>query len=148
MVTRRQTSQKTKRPRGQGPPRRHHIQRNRDTKRLCEWVQQRNFQTLQALTGLWPVSIYHIPRNYATDLIDCDAAAVEIIPTIRPLVNQKPCLLTKKGKRTTPGLKYANEEFERRNEERRLFQQLSRYYLLRQDRYSWTRSPLLFHGEH
>ena len=41
MVIRRQTSQKTKRPSGQGPPRQHRIQMNRDTKRLCKWVQRR-----------------------------------------------------------------------------------------------------------
>ena len=60
----------------------------------------------------------------------------------------KPRLLTKEGKRTEPGSKNAEEERNRRDEERRLFKELSRYYPLGDGKEVWTRPKLLLRGKH
>lgn len=82
--------------------------------------------------------------------IDCDAVAVEIIPTIRSPVYLEPCLLigpTAQGKRTAEGSKDADDEYERRNVERKLFQELSRYYPLG-GQPVWSCPKLLLNGKH
>ena len=105
-------------------------------------------EKFQASTRLLLVSTHRILRNNAPDPIDCHVVAVPIIQVIRPLVNQEPRLLTRHGKRTATGSKNADGEFERRNEERRLFQELSRYYPPGQDQSAWARQSLFSHGKH
>lgn len=46
------------------------------------------------------------------------------------------------------GLKTADDEFERRNVERELFQRLSQRYLLEQNRSGWSRRALLSLGKY
>jgi hypothetical protein len=99
------------------------------------------------VTVLWPVSTHPISRNDAPDPINCNAVAAEIIPMIRPSVYPEPCLLTGAGKRTAEGSKNADDEFDRRNVERELYQELSRYYPLGR-RKAWARRPLLLEGKH
>ena len=94
------------------------------------------------------MSTYHISRNDAPDQIDCNAVAVENISAIRPLVYLESRLHMGHGKRTATGSRHANGEFERRDAERRLFQDLSRYYPLGQDQSTWARPSLLSHGKH
>ena len=71
----------------------------------------------------------------------------EMIPTIRPLESLEPRLLTGKGRRTVDSDK-AKVEFGRRNAERRLLQELSRYYPLEGNQSGWTRSSLISQGKH
>ena len=67
-------------------------------------------------------------------------------------VYPKPCLKVRPGERTTIGSKSADDEFERRNVERRFYRRLSRYYLLPEGmkiaKVEWTRPPLLVTGKH
>ena len=108
----------------------------------------RNSREFRALTRLWKVSTYPIGENGVPDSIDCNAVAVEIIPKIRPLVYLQPRLRTAPSTRTSEGSN-AKEERERRNLERRSFQELSRYYLLPVGRRkAWDRPKLLSNGEH
>ena len=76
------------------------------------------------------------------------AIAVRFIRVIQQLVNQEPRLLTTQWKRTAAGSRSADGEFERRDEERRLFQELSKYYPLERYQSAWTRALLLSHSKH
>jgi hypothetical protein len=96
----------------------------------------------------WPVSTHRIQRNYAPDTIGCNLVAVEMIPTVRQVVNQEPCLLRREVKYTEPESSNALEERERRNVERDHYQELSRYYPLARDQRAWTRPLLLARGKH
>lgn len=74
-----------------------------------------------------------------------------MIPTIRPLVYLESCLLTgpvEPGTRIAEGSKSADNEFERRNVERKLYQELSRYYPLGPGQKEWGRPNLLSNGKH
>lgn len=102
---------------------------------------------LRASTWLWPVSTDPI-LNDAPDQIDCNAAAVKIIPTIRTRVYLEHRLKKGTGVRTVTNSKSANDEFERRNVERRLYRELSRYYQLGRKQKLWARPPLLSKGKH
>ena len=104
---------------------------------------------LRALAGPWKVSTYTISQNDGPDLTDCGTVAVGIIPQIRSVVNPEPCLRGEPaGDRPEAGTKNADEEFERRNAERRLLQELSRYYALQRGKKPWTRLSLLSNGKH
>ena len=149
MVIRRQTTERTKRPRSKGPPRRHRIQTQKDTSKLCAWVQRRDgLPEAPSINSALAGKHVLYSRNDAPNLIDCDVVAAEIIPTIRPLESLEPCLLTGRGRRTVAGSRNADDEFERRNVERRLLQELSRYYPLEQGQNAWSRSSLLSLGKH
>ena len=77
------------------------------------------------------------------------AVAARIIPTTRPPVHQKPRLLTGQiRKRTAVRSRNAEGEFRRRNEERELLRELSRYYPLGKGQNSWTRLSLLQRSKH
>jgi len=67
---------------------------------------------------------------------------------IRPLVSQKHQLLIRHGKRTKVGRRRADAEARRRDEERELFKELSKYYPLGQGQDAWERPPLLSRGKH
>ena len=108
---------------------------------------ERNSRKLRASTWLWLVSTYPTP-NDAPELIDCNAVAAEIIPTIRPQVYLEHRLKKGRGVRTAKGTKSADDEFERRNMERSLYQELSRYYPLGCKRELWARPSLLLKGKH
>ena len=87
----------------------------------------------------------------APDLISCNAGAVAIIADERPPVYQKPRLKEGRGRseRTATGSKNADNEFERRNEARKQYEKLSRYYLLEgPDQEQWEREKLLLKGKH
>ena len=105
-------------------------------------------QGFRALTWLSNVSTYYISRNDVPDSVDCNAVVVGLIPRVHRLVYSEPHLLTGRGRRTVAGLKSADDEFERRNVERRLFQRLSQYYPLEQKQTGWSRGALLKLGKH
>ena len=65
------------------------------------------------------------------------------------MVYSKPRLVKLSTKpRTTVRSKRAEEEHERRMVDRELYQELSRYYPLRQGREVWVRPELLSNGKH
>ena len=150
MVMRRQTAKWTRRPHGEGRPRPQHIQMQKDGGKLCALVQWyeglKRAPTLnKALAGN---HVLYFAKNDTPESIDCNAVAVEIIPTIRPLENPEPCLRTGQGKQTATDSSHAMREFGRRGVENKLIQDLSRYYLLGQGQSSWTRPSLLSLGKH
>jgi hypothetical protein len=108
---------------------------------------------------LLQVSVHHIQQNDTPDVIGCDAAVVEFIPTIRRVVYQEPHLKTKRRKETNNvpeggnagrelerRKERAKEERERRDEERRLLGELSRYYLRPEGK--WPHVNLISRGKH
>jgi len=101
---------------------------------------------LRASTWLLQVSAYPI-LNDASGLIDCTAAAVEIVTTIRPQRYLEHRLRNGRGVRTAKGSRSANNEFERRNVERRLYQKLSQHYPLGWKQELWARPALLLKGK-
>ena len=76
---------------------------------------------------------------------DTMAAAVEVIPTIRPVVNQDPLLQKARRKETEAVSKYARIERGRRSSERTLCEELSRYYA--RENGAWSRSELIAEGK-
>jgi len=80
-------------------------------------------------------------------VVDRNTVALEVIPTLRPIVNPEPCLFIKEGARTEPRSKSAKEERKRRDDERTLLKEFSRYYPLAQDQKTWGRPKLLLQGE-
>jgi len=120
------------------------------------------------------VSRYPIVSD-TPDRIGYIAVAVWIIRKKRSPVCLKPCLKNVPTKRTEIGSKNANNEYERRGVERRLYRRLSRYYQVpegekegeekeekeekekknkekkqkqRKEKEEWTRPPLLVTGKH
>lgn len=83
------------------------------------------------------------------DPVTYDAVAVNAIPTIRELEYSQPRLLSgyELENVATCRSKSANDQFERKNGERQLFQELSKYYPLKQGHRAWGRSELLSLGE-
>ena len=84
-----------------------------------------------------------IQRSDTPDPIECDTAALEVMPKAREVVNEGPRLAVKKLRTTKP----AATERERTTRDRmrinrELFQELSRYYH-RQTGGMWTKSELL-----
>ena len=86
-----------------------------------------------------------IQPNDTPDLVECNTAAVEVIPTIREMVNEEPYLLVTKTIEKSVSHP-ADMERERRNTERQLYQELSKYYPRGQR--PWARSTLLWEGKH
>ena len=78
--------------------------------------------------------------------------AVDIISTIRKLEYSQPRLVPAgalaRVQVATCRSKLANSELERRNEERQLFQELSKYYPLKRGQKAWGRPNLSSLGEH
>ena len=73
---------------------------------------------------------------------------VEKISTTKPQIYDNHCLIIGHGKRKKAGSRGADGEFRRRNEERELYKELSKYYPLRQGRSAWARTQLLSCGKH
>ena len=74
---------------------------------------------------------------------------LEIIPKIRSAVCQHPRLFVKGGRNPcADNSRRAVKERKRRESERTLFGELSRYYQLPPNKKMWTRPPLLERGEH
>ena len=94
------------------------------------------------------MSNHSIPRGNAPDLIDPNSAARKIISAKRQPVHGKDCLVGGKGRRTMAGSKGADEEYERRNEIRQVYQELSRYYPLEEGNTKWSTPQLLLKGEY
>jgi len=82
------------------------------------------------------------------DLTDCDSAASDIISVIRQPVYDEDCLFKGHGRRTRVGSKGADEEYERRNGTRQVYQKLSRCYRLKGGRSAWSTPELLSMGKH
>ena len=67
---------------------------------------------------------------------------------IRPKVYNRDRLVKGWGRRTKAGSKGADEEYERRNGIREVYQRLSRYYKLEDGQTAWSAPRLLSRGEH
>lgn len=84
-----------------------------------------------------------IQQNDGSDPIVCNPAAVEAIPKIRSVANQEPYLrtLNTRGIEAEGSSTHVRYERERRNIERGLYRELSRYYP--RSKGAWTRPLLL-----
>ncbi|KAF9652321.1 hypothetical protein BDM02DRAFT_3109317 [Thelephora ganbajun] len=129
-VTTQTTTEEDEVPASKRTRRPYRVSTQKDASKLCDWVQ--GWKKLPEVPTLNRVL----------------AVAAEVIPTIRPVASLQPCLLIGYGKRTAVGSKKANAEFERRNVERRLLQELSRYYPLGPNQKVRTRLQLLSLGKH
>jgi hypothetical protein len=92
-----------------------------------------------------------IQRDDTADPIGHDAVVAEVIPTIRRVVNKEPLLYQfdhMKGtyEEADSVSASAAKERERRGGERRLYEELSRYYPRRKRK--WRRPELLLLGKH
>ena len=92
-----------------------------------------------------PHSLVCAHRNQRNDAPDTIAAAVEVIPTIRPMVNPSPLLFKGKTKETETVSKYARIERGRRANERSLCEELSKYYA--RENGLWSHSGLIAEGK-
>ena len=96
----------------------------------------------------YPVSTYSTLRNGIPELIDRNSAAADIITIFRKPVYDEDRLFKGHGRRTRAGNKEADEEYERRNETRQVYQTLSRCYHLEGNRRTWRAPQLLSKGKH
>ena len=97
----------------------------------------------------WTVSKYTINQNGAPDQVDCNTVAVKVVPTIRPVVNEDPCLAIKAHTRA-PGREVSvNAKRKRRRALRQTesLLELSRYYQPKQGEQMWDRLPLVKEGK-
>ena len=121
-----------------------------DAAKLRKWAQRREglheVPTFnEALAGK---HIHHISRSDTPDPIDRNAVAAENIWAIRTLVYLEPRLHKGHGERTVTDSAHADGEVKRRNVERGLYQDISRYYPLSQNQSAWARPSLLSLGKH
>ena len=140
----------TRRPKGQEKSREGRKAEQVDGRELRDlvkrWKGHRKTPSLeQALSG------EHISQkqNDAPDLVVHDPEAVDYIPNVRVPVSQHPHLV-KGGTKPSPGSsERAKKEQRRRDRERSLFEELSRYYQLDSDsrRVEWERPSLLKEGK-
>jgi len=93
------------------------------------------------------VSAYPISDD-TPDQIDCDAGVVGVLRRTRDPEYEEHRLAKGRGIRTKTGSKTANKEYERRNVERRYYQEISQYYELGLGQEVWTRPSLLLKGKH
>ncbi|KAF9779824.1 hypothetical protein BJ322DRAFT_1221299 [Thelephora terrestris] len=84
-------------------------------------------------------------QNDAPNPVGCNSGVVGYIPTVRPAVYQLPRLATGSTEPLPESSKRARNERMRRDAERRLYRELSRYYQLggNSGEKVWTRLPLL-----
>ena len=82
------------------------------------------------------------------DLMDRNAAALEVIENRREPIYDEPHLLKGRVKRTAAGTKESDTECERRKRVRRVNEELSRYYGLEDDDDTWMATDLLERGRH
>ena len=97
------------------------------------------------------VSTYLIKRGDVPDPVDYNAVTATVILTLQLCEYEYPCLHIKKGgrlERNPQKSEDAQREWEKGNQERNLFWNLSCYYQLPHRRSTWTRSLLLKKGEH
>ena len=103
---------------------------------------------LQASMRLSTVSTQPISDD-VPDQIGCDTGAVKIVRKIREPTYKVHCLRKgKSGGQPKKGSKSAKDEYERRNVERELYRELSRYYKLEVGQKVWARPPLLLKGKY
>ena len=93
------------------------------------------------------VSAYPISDD-VPDQINCDAGVVKILRRTRKPEYEEHRLAKGRGVRTVAGLKSADREYERRNVERRCYQEISKYYTLGSQQKVWMRPSLLLKGKH
>lgn len=124
--------------------------RSRKTSRRCAASSGtgRASGRLQPGTKHWPVSTFLMEPDDAPN-IGCDAEVLEYIKTIRQGVYPSPCLKTGNVRPCPEGsTRHSINEWKRRNAERTLMAELSRFYQRRpQDRF-WNRPLLLKEGEY
>lgn len=83
------------------------------------------------------------------DLVNCNAVAVSFVQIMRDVVYQHPRLFAGGGVDRDPeGSNAAKKEQRKRDRERKLFEELSRYYPLERGRTEWRRPLLLKRGKH
>ena len=82
------------------------------------------------------------------DLIDGNAAALEVVKIIRIPVYAAPRLARGVGTRATPGKRASDTEHRRRKGIRRLNEELSQYYQLGVNQPAWGCPALLLKGKH
>ena len=82
------------------------------------------------------------------DLIDGNAAALEVVKSIRVPVYARSQLKKGTGERTAEGKKAPDAEHNRRNETRELNEELSRYYQLGVNQSVWACPELVLKGKH
>ena len=107
-------------------------------------------------TEHWKVSTFLTKLNDAPD-IGCDAEVLQYIETVRPPVYWFPCLRTGQVRPCPQNPGHSKSEWERRNVERTLMGQISRYYRRpgdvlgiadREEKKRWMRPLLLKEGKH
>lgn len=148
MVIRRHKPERIRLPRGEGKPRGSRVLTQGDGHKLVDWV--RRHENLARAPSLNKAldSKYSSHSDDAPDPIGCDAGVVKIIQRTRSPIYPQHRLKKGNGVRTKIGLKSAQDEFERRNVERELYRELSRYYRLEWNQVVWERPPLLRKGKH
>ena len=147
---RRQVPEHTRRPNGQGRPREGRKAAQVDGRELRSLVKrwkghQKTLSLKQALSGK------HISQkqNGAPDLVVHDPEVVDYIPNVRVAVSQHPRLAMGSTKPLPNSSERAKKEQRRRDGERTLFEELSRYYQLDSEsrQVEWERPSLLKEGK-
>lgn len=82
------------------------------------------------------------------DLIDRSAVALKVIENRREPIYPEQRLVRGRGRRTAEGRRGPDMEHFRRQEIRRLIEELSRYYRLEDDEETWMAPALLRNGRH
>ena len=93
------------------------------------------------------VSVHHVSQIGAPGLIIYNVVVMRVIPVLRKREYREPRIRTMRRERTTEGQSGADLECWRRDEERRLFAELSQYYPLAENRNVWDRASLLSHSK-
>jgi hypothetical protein len=89
-----------------------------------------------------------IQLDDAADLTGYSAVVADLIPKVRQVINQEPCLAGYIGASTEPSSKYAKKRRDQRVGNSELYQELSQYYPPPGPGLLWTKSKLLSKGKH
>lgn len=127
------------------------VRQNRLTTASCvAWSRDgKGSQKCQASSRLCPVSTSLRNKNDASDVVGHDSEVVDYIPTVQVAVSEHPRLVKGNTKPSPGSSERAQKEQRRRDRERALFEQLSRYYQLdsHSGRVVWERPSLLKKGK-
>ena len=147
MSVRRQAP-RTRCARGKGLVRPHRERNQKNIRKLRAWAKVRGgLRRLpshkDAIAGEHPFNLgkRHAQSNWLY------SAATEVISGIRQPVYNGGRLAKGRGLRTKSGSKEADEEYERRNVTRQVYQELSRYYRLEGGWAVWSAPQLLSRGK-
>lgn len=86
-------------------------------------------------------------KSSVPDPVGLNTVAVDVVPSIRELACQEPRLYMKKGKLKPYSESPGEDERRKRDLQRKLLMDLSRYYPLERSNDEWTRAALLKKGE-